>query len=76
MLAQQTRTRKPTVRKVPTDLRSGDRIIFSPPMGGTGETVTVESVSQAVALKMAFIHTKEVASPIEVLFQNTVKVVL
>jgi hypothetical protein len=45
-------------------------------MGGTGETVTVESVSQAVALKMAFIHTKEVASPIEVLFQNTVKVVL
>lgn len=60
-----------SVRKVPTALQSGDRIIFSAGMGGEGETVTVESVSEAFGT--ASIHTEELDFPIEVLTINTVK---
>jgi hypothetical protein len=58
------------VRVRPILLVPGDRIIFSAGMGGEGEVVTVESVSQA--LGTASIHTEELDFPIEVLTHNTV----
>jgi hypothetical protein len=61
-----------SIRKVPEALASGDRIIFSQGMGGTGEVVTVESVTYE-GFDVYHIHTDEVPFPLEVLTHNTVK---
>lgn len=61
-----------SIRKVPEALVPGDRIIFSQGMGGTGEVVTVKSVTYR-GEAWAYIHTDETTFPIEVLTINTVK---
>jgi hypothetical protein len=54
---------KASIHKVPEDLTSGDRIIFAQDMGGTGEIVTVKSVSCADG-GIAYIRTDEKPFPI------------
>jgi hypothetical protein len=64
---------KSSIRKVPEALTSGDRIIFSQGMGGTGEVVTVKSVTYGDG-GIAYIHTNEKPFPILSLIDNTVKI--
>lgn len=65
-------TRKPSIRVRPILLVPGDRIIFSAGMGGQGEVVTVQTVSQAFGT--ASVYTEELDFAIEVLTHNTVKI--
>lgn len=63
--------RKETIRKHPTALKTGDRIIFSAGMGGDNQVVTVDFVYEEMGIVQ--IHINESGSPIEVLSHNTVK---
>lgn len=60
-----------SVRKIPTALKSGDRIIFSAGMGGDNQVVTVANVVEDFGI--AHIYTEEYDFSIEVLTNNTVK---
>lgn len=64
-------TRKESVRKVPTALRAGDRIIFSAGMGGENDIVTVTTIEEDFGT--ASIWVEEYDFPILVLTNNTVK---
>jgi len=59
------------LRKIPTALKSGDRIIFSSGMGGENQVVTVDMVTESFGT--AEIHTDELDFPILVTTTNTVK---
>lgn len=61
-----------SIRKVPADLRNGDRIIFSTPMGGSGEVVTVDFISLSADMARVYIQESP-GVPIKVLPHNTVK---
>jgi preprotein translocase subunit YajC len=65
------KTRKETVRKVPAELKAGDRIIFSAGMGGENDVVTVTSVTEDFAT--SYIHVDEYDFAILVSPHNTVK---
>lgn len=65
------KTRRESVRKIPSALRAGDRIIFSAGMGGQNEIVTINAVEESYGI--AYIYTEELDFAIEVLTNNTVK---
>jgi hypothetical protein len=71
MVTTNTSVRKETVRKHPSALKTGDRIIFSAGMGGDNQVVTVDFVYEESGIVQ--IHTNESGSPIEVLAHHTVK---